>query len=304
MDIDRRRTTGPEARDDRRAERRTQLLDAAVDAIRTVGPGVTMEQLANAGGVTKPILYRHFGDRDGLIRAIAERFSTDLLSTVTTPLATDATARELLRSTVDSYVGFIEREPNLYRFMVQHPPDRREDVGPMGSLVDLIAQRVALVAERAAARRPGATAGPPCPGPTASSGLVHQAGDWWVDDQTMSPRHAGQLPRVAAVGRPRRRSGAVHRRRVGSRHDLHGGTARDHDRSHLRQDPRSRDVLLARGGAHPHQAADGGRLPPVRPLRLQRGRRRPPHRPRSRAPRLLLGQPVRACPSASSGRPT
>ena len=184
MDIDRRRTTGPEARDDRRAERRTQLLDAAVDAIRLVGPGVTMEQLANAGGVTKPILYRHFGDRDGLIRAIAERFSDDLLSTVTTPRATDATARELLRSTVDSYVGFIDREPNLYRFMVQHPPDRR-DIGPMGSLVDLIAQRVALVAEERL-RQAGRDSGAAVPWAYGIVGLVHQAGDWWVDDQTMS----------------------------------------------------------------------------------------------------------------------
>jgi len=180
MDIDRRPTTGPEAR----AERRTQLLDAAVDAIRLVGPGVTMEQLANAGGVTKPILYRHFGDRDGLIRAIAERFSDDLLSTVTTPLATDATARELLRSTVDSYVGFIDREPNLYRFMVQHPPDRR-DIGPMGSLVDLIAQRVALVAEERL-RQAGRDSGAAVPWAYGIVGLVHQAGDWWVDDQTMS----------------------------------------------------------------------------------------------------------------------
>ncbi len=77
-------------RDGRRAERRTQLLDAAVDAIRDIGPGVTMEQLAKAGGVTKPILYRHFGDREGLIGAIAERFSNDLITSVTTPLATDA----------------------------------------------------------------------------------------------------------------------------------------------------------------------------------------------------------------------
>ena len=108
MNGDRRHLTGAEERDDRRAERRTQLLDAAVDAIRTMGPSVTMEQLAKAGGVTKPILYRHFGDRDGLIGAIAERFSNDLLTSVTTPLATDATARELLRSTVDSYVSFID----------------------------------------------------------------------------------------------------------------------------------------------------------------------------------------------------
>ena len=62
---------GPPSRRARppRAERRPQLLDAAVGRDPAMGPGVTMEQLAKAGGVTKPILYRHFGDRDGLIQA-------------------------------------------------------------------------------------------------------------------------------------------------------------------------------------------------------------------------------------------
>ena len=172
-------------RDDRRAERRQQLLKAAVSAIREIGPGVTMEQLANAGGVTKPILYRHFGDRDGLIGAIAERFSADLLSSVTAPLSSDADARALLRATVDAYVSFIERETNLYRFMVQHPPERSDGVPAMGGLVDLIARQVAQVAGerlRAAGRDSGAAV----PWAYGIVGLVHQAGDWWVDDRTMS----------------------------------------------------------------------------------------------------------------------
>ena len=171
--------------DDRRAERRRQLLEAAVDAIREIGPGVTMEQLAKAGGVTKPILYRHFGDRDGLIQAIAERFSADLLTTVTAPLSADVDAKALLRSTVDSYVSFIERETNLYRFMVQHPPERSGTVPGMSGLVDLIARRVAQVAGerlRAAGRDSGAAV----PWAYGIIGLVHQAGDWWVDDRTMS----------------------------------------------------------------------------------------------------------------------
>jgi AcrR family transcriptional regulator len=172
-------------RDDRRAERRQQLLQAAVSAIREIGPGVTMEQLANAGGVTKPILYRHFGDRDGLIGAIAERFSADLLSSVTAPLSSDADARALLRATVDAYVSFIERETNLYRFMVQHPPERSDGVPGMSGLVDLIARQVAQVAGerlRAAGRDSGAAV----PWAYGIVGLVHQAGDWWVDDRTMS----------------------------------------------------------------------------------------------------------------------
>jgi AcrR family transcriptional regulator len=153
-----------------------------VDAIRALGPGVTMEQIARAGGVTKPILYRHFGDRDGLVDAVAERVAADMLTSVTTPLATDAAALELLRTTVDSYVGFIERETNLYRFMVQHAPERGEDAHGMRSLIDRVAQQVALVVAarlRLAGRDPGAAV----PWAYGIVGLVHQAGDWWVDDQ-------------------------------------------------------------------------------------------------------------------------
>jgi AcrR family transcriptional regulator len=174
-----------DGRDDRRAERRTQLLSAAVSAIRELGPGATMEQLAKAGGVTKPILYRHFGDRDGLIAAIAERFSADLLTSVTTPLTADVDARDLLHSTVDSYVSFIERDPNLYRFMVQHPPERNDGVPAMSGLVDLIARQVAQVAG-ARLRAAGRDSGAAVPWAYGIVGLVHQAGDWWVDDQTMS----------------------------------------------------------------------------------------------------------------------
>jgi AcrR family transcriptional regulator len=144
-----------------------------------------MEQIARAGGVTKPILYRHFGDRDGLIDAVAERFSADLLTSVTAPLSTHVTALELLRATVDSYVGFIERETNLYRFMVQHVPERGDDATGMRSLIDRIAQQVALVAAdrlQLAGRDPRAAV----PWAYGIVGLVHQAGDWWVDDQTVT----------------------------------------------------------------------------------------------------------------------
>ncbi|MET0901834.1 MAG: TetR/AcrR family transcriptional regulator [Acidimicrobiales bacterium] len=185
MSTDHRRGSAAIARDDRRAERRTQLLDAAVGAIRDIGPDVTMEQLAKAGGVTKPILYRHFGDRDGLIQAIARRFSRDLLTEITTALTAHSDARDLLFATVDLYVGFIERDPNLYRFMMQQQPRRVQGVASMGSLVDLIARQVAEVATERL-REAGRDSRAAVPWAYGIIGFVHQAGDWWVADQTMS----------------------------------------------------------------------------------------------------------------------
>ena len=62
-----------------RAARREQLLDAAIDLIRTAGPEVAMDEIAAACGITKPVLYSHFGDKAGLGDAMAERFSAVLL---------------------------------------------------------------------------------------------------------------------------------------------------------------------------------------------------------------------------------
>ena len=171
-------------RDDRREARRSQLLDDAIEAIREIGPGVTMEQLARRGGVTKPILYRHFRDRDGLIGAIAERFSAELLGSVQSALQTALGPRELLDLTVDAYLAFIEREPALYRFLLQQtsPGLGLTQISP---LVGNIARQVAVViGERLG--EAGLDTGAAVPWAYGIVGLVHQAGDWWLDDRTMT----------------------------------------------------------------------------------------------------------------------
>lgn len=172
-------------RDRRRDERRSELLDAAILAIRTIGPGVTMEQLARAGGVTKPILYRHFGDRDGLIEAIAERFSSGLLESVQGPLGAAGYPRALLDSTVEGYVGFLERDPNLYRFLVQQPSVHSEHRTPIGSLVDVVARQVARITQDQL-RSIGRDASAAVPWAYGIVGLVHTSTNWWLRDRTMA----------------------------------------------------------------------------------------------------------------------
>ena len=176
-------TTRHHEREDRRAARRDQLLDDAMAALRDLGPGATMEQLARRGGVTKPILYRHFGAREGLITAIAERFAGDLLGSVETALEAPLEPRALLATTVDSYLAFIEQEPAVYQFVLQ------QTVGPGGlvtisPLIDRIARRVAVVLGEQL-RLMGLDSGAAVPWAFGIVGMVHQAGDWWLDDRTL-----------------------------------------------------------------------------------------------------------------------
>ncbi len=143
-----------------------------------------MEQLARQGGVTKPILYRHFGDRDGLITAIADGFSRDLLAAIQAALVGSNEPRELLRNTVDTYLAFIERDPSLYRFLVQQASSSG-GVIQLNPVIEAVSKQVAVVMGDQL-RAAGADSGPAVPWAFGIVGLVHQAGDWWLAEQTMT----------------------------------------------------------------------------------------------------------------------
>jgi AcrR family transcriptional regulator len=54
---------------------RMRLLDAAEDLFAQHGTGVTVAEIVTAAGVGPPTLYRHYGTKDGLIRAVEARRS-------------------------------------------------------------------------------------------------------------------------------------------------------------------------------------------------------------------------------------
>lgn len=101
-----------------RGQRREQLLDAADDALRDHGPDVPMDTVAARAGVTKPILYRHFGDRNGLMVAVTRRHAERLIAELREALAGHGDPRDRIRVTIDTFLGFLERDPQLHRAAV------------------------------------------------------------------------------------------------------------------------------------------------------------------------------------------
>jgi AcrR family transcriptional regulator len=169
-------------RAEERARRRAGLLDAAADVIRRDGPQASMDALAAEAGVTKPILYRHFGDRSGLIKALAERFADELIDHLTEALERPGTPQETIAATIDAFVGFIEEEPQIYAFLTHQafPDDPDEIVGIMRR----VAQRVAVVLGEGL-RQAGLDSGAAEPWAHGIVGMVHLAGHWWVGHRTM-----------------------------------------------------------------------------------------------------------------------
>jgi AcrR family transcriptional regulator len=167
----------------KRHARRQVLVQVATDAIRRLGPDVSMDAMAAEAGITKPILYRYFGDREGLVTAVADCFADELVARLEKVIA-GAPARDQTRRAIDCYVGFIEEDPALYGFFAHHAA-----VG--GPAVQSVVDRVAATLARnlgEALRGAGADSAPAETWAYGIVGMVHLAGARWAAHPTI-PRH-------------------------------------------------------------------------------------------------------------------
>ena len=171
---------------ERRAQRRAALLDVADAVIRRDGPAASINQISIEAGVAKPILYRHFGDKDGLYQALAERYVRDAMDEIRRGLAQAEGPRERLAATIDSYLTFVERHRGQYDFLMRRAV--RDVAGAHATVTDFIQQvaaevTVVLGEELRSAR---VDSGPAEPWAHGIVGMVQLAGDWWLRNRTMS----------------------------------------------------------------------------------------------------------------------
>ncbi len=139
-----------------------------------------MAAIAAEAGITKPVLYRHFGDKGGLYAALAERSTGRLLAHLQAALSAGRSPRERVALTIDAYLSTIEAEPLLYRFLV-HSTEASAAQGEVRSflrrLSDLLADGIAAeVGVPAGAVRARAWA-------HGVVGMVQAAGDWWLEER-------------------------------------------------------------------------------------------------------------------------
>lgn len=168
------------------AARRAELLDAADRVIRELGPDASMTAIAAEAGITKPILYRHFGDKAGLYRALAERYATPVFTELTQALSTITDRQERMRTTVDTYLRFIEADPQLYRFLMhralREQPGVASSIAAFTSVVaagiaEIITREIGLTEEQKRSARAWAH---------GIVGVVQLTGDWWLESREMS----------------------------------------------------------------------------------------------------------------------
>lgn len=161
-------------------DRRRALLDAADRVIRREGPEASMAAIAAEAGVTKPILYRHFGDKSGLYQALANRHIRTVVGLLRPEFDRAAAGlHSRARATIDAYLEMIAANLNLYRFLFHRAgaEDSRTH-SQMTAIVRSLGEELgAVIAAETAVPDPvrAQVLG------HAFVGMVQATGDWWLE---------------------------------------------------------------------------------------------------------------------------
>ncbi|HET9129235.1 MAG TPA: TetR/AcrR family transcriptional regulator [Propionibacteriaceae bacterium] len=128
--------------EEHRVQRRRDLVQATLRAIREHGHGVGMDEIAARAGTSKTVIYRHFGDRTGLWTAVVESVHDYILSNLNVPLTlSPLSPDQLVTQLADAYLAVVERDPEIYRFVVARPAGDVAD--PVASFTSRIGSLVA-----------------------------------------------------------------------------------------------------------------------------------------------------------------
>ena len=171
-------------------DRRRELVSHALRAIRVHGARVGMDEIAARAGTSKTVIYRHFGDRAGLYDAVVDSVHSYIHAGLTRTLerSADQGIADLTRDLADSYLALVERDTEIYRFVLERPVAAPTSTGdPAGSLPSIMGDHVAqAIAAHLDAQGLDATCAP-----TWGHGLVgfiRAAADRWMAAETRVPR--------------------------------------------------------------------------------------------------------------------
>ena len=160
--------------------RREQLLDVGRALFAERGyPGASIEEVAHRAGVSKPVVYEHFGGKEGLYAVVVDREMRWLLELITSALSAAEHPRELLEQAALALLGYIQDRTDGFRILVRDSPVATEG-GSFSSLLGEIARRVEHILGREFATR-GYDTELAALFSQALVGMVALTGQWWLE---------------------------------------------------------------------------------------------------------------------------
>lgn len=164
-----------------------------------------MSQVAAQARTSKTVVYRHFADKTDLYLAVCERVATVLVDQLQEAMREVTEPARTLRAGIDAYLGLIEADPDVYRY-VMRPPRLDRPVGgdgtdPVSHLTTLIGDHVGEIIS-VELRRRGRDPEPAATWGHALVGMVRAAADQWLGNRPEVGREvlARQLADLAWEG--------------------------------------------------------------------------------------------------------
>jgi AcrR family transcriptional regulator len=160
-------------------ERREQLLDIGRLLFAEKGfEGTSVEEIAAKAGVSKPVVYEHFGGKEGLYAVVVDHEMRRLLEMVTGSL-TAGHPRELCEQAAFALLDYIEEYTDGFRILVRDSPVA-QSTGTFASLISDIATKVEdILGSEFKARGFDQKLAPLYA--QALVGMVALTGQWWLD---------------------------------------------------------------------------------------------------------------------------
>jgi AcrR family transcriptional regulator len=97
---------------------KTRILEAAAELIaRSSDADVSTRAVCDAAGVSPPALYHHFGDKDGLLRAVVDHGWTRFLESKRKASARNRDVADEIRAGWANHLQFARENASLYKLM-------------------------------------------------------------------------------------------------------------------------------------------------------------------------------------------
>jgi len=161
------------------AERREQLIEIARGLFAERGfDGASVEEIAARAEVSKPVVYEHFGGKEGLYAVVVDREVRHLLDMMRAAL-TSGHPRDLLEQAAFALLDYVEQSSDGFRILVRDSPIG-SSTGTFVSIISDVATRVEhILADEFKAR-----GFDPKTAPMYAQmlvGMVGTTGQWWLD---------------------------------------------------------------------------------------------------------------------------
>jgi len=182
------------------AERRDQLVTVALACFAEKGfDGTSVEEIAARARVSKPIVYEHFGGKEGLYAVVVDREVSTVLTAIREALTTPgAGSRRLLELGTLALLGYVESHPEGFQIIVRDSSEMGG--GSFASILNDVIMRVeGILTPLFSVRHIDPKAVPLIA--QALTGLVAMTAQWWLDNPELTQREvASHLVNLAWNG--------------------------------------------------------------------------------------------------------